>query len=213
VRFRRRSLLTLLIAAALLAAGAWLLRVRLLTWAGTALSVTDPVRPADAAIMTTEDPLASAVEISDLYAAGVVPRVAFLQAQPAVVNLELARRGVELPTLEDVLVQLGVPKPAIVSIPAGEGGTTDGTAALADWCAANRIGTVIVVSTASHSRRVKRALGRALRARGVQVRVLMHSSNYEDFSLSNWWQTRRSLRTGLVELEKLGVDLLAHPFE
>ena len=99
--------------------------------------------------------------------------------------------------------QLGVPKDAIVQIPAGEGGTTESAYALADWARAHPGTKVMVVVGPSHGRRY-----------GVPTRVQTNSAVVYDFYglfAKDWWQSRTTLREGLVEMEKLALDYVAHP--
>ena len=48
--------------------------------------------------------------------------------------------------------------------------------------------------------------------KGRPVTVRVHSSRYARFDPDRWWQTRTGLRTGIVELQKLLLDIARHPF-
>jgi hypothetical protein len=110
----------------------------------------------------------------------------------------------------DVLEQLGIPRYAVAQLPAGEGGTTETAAALAGWSRANPSGRVMVVVGPSHGRRYRRALLRAWPEGRLPPRVVI--TQYALFRGDDWWVSRTTLREGLVEIEKLALDYLAHPF-
>lgn len=180
-----------------------------LRWLGNALVVTEELTPADIAVGTIEADPAGALELADLFSARLVPRVAVLVPAPTAAAAELSRRGVVLESPTDVLQKLGVPASALVSIDAGEGGTTEATTALASWSRVNGIRRLIVVTGATHSRRVQRVLRRQLGDRGPVV--LIRIPRTDSFRPSDWWQHRGTLRSGIIELQKLLLDLARHP--
>jgi uncharacterized SAM-binding protein YcdF (DUF218 family) len=110
----------------------------------------------------------------------------------------------------DVLLQLGVPKDVIIEIPAGEGGTTESTAALSAWARAHPEKRVLVVVGPSHGRRYRRALRRAW-PDGQRAAAVV-TTPYSLFHADDWWRSRTTLREGLVELEKLALDYAQHPW-
>lgn len=178
---------------------------------GSLLIVTDSVQQANIAVMTSDAGLDGALELADLFADHTVPRVGVLAPDPTPADLEFTRRGIQLEDWAQILTKLGVPASALVLIPAGEGGTTEGTAALAGWCFANGIHRVLVVTGSSHSRRVQRALRRSFQQRGPVV--LVHTPRSDPFRPLDWWEDRTTLRLGLIELEKLLLDYLRHPLD
>jgi hypothetical protein len=167
--------------------------------------------PADLLAMDVESGAAGVLKLSDLYHAQGAGTVGLLRQTETSVDSELAQRGVLLPNLAlDALAQLGVPKRAIIEIPAGEGGTTESTEALAGWVRANPGKRVLVVVGASHGRRYGRALRRAWPK--DQPSPVVVTTPYGLFHADSWWMSRTTLREGLVEIEKLALDYAAHPF-
>ena len=69
---------------------------------------------------------------------------------------------------------------------------------------------VVVVVGPSHGRRYRRALLRAWPDSAPRPRVV--TTSYGLFRADDWWQSRTTLRDGLVEFEKLLLDYVAHPF-
>jgi hypothetical protein len=43
------------------------------------------------------------------------------------------------------------------------------------------------------------------------LRVIVYAARHSTFNPDNWWENRSSLRTGIVELEKLLLDVVRHP--
>jgi hypothetical protein len=68
----------------------------------------------------------------------------------------------------------------------------------------------VVVVAPSHGRRYRRALLRAWPAGHPMPRVVI--TQYSLFRGDDWWQSRTTVREGLVEIEKLGLDYVLHPW-
>jgi hypothetical protein len=194
--------------AVLLAASIPAIRAVALRVLGSLLIAGDPIEPADIAAMT-ESGEAGELEVSDLYHAHVIPQVLVLTPEPTAVDRELARRGVHrVDLILSTLVQLGVPRDAIFTLEAGEGGTTDSTEALAAWVRDHPC-RVLMVVTPSHARRYRRALSRVWPERAPPARVRNPRASL--FHARDWWEARRTRREGLFELQKLAWDYLRHP--
>jgi hypothetical protein len=188
------------------------IRAATLQMMGGLLIVSDPIEPVDIAAITIESGEAGELEVNELYHDHVSPRVMVLAPEPTVVDGELARRGVhrgDADRILSTLVQLGVPRDAIQTIEAGEGGTTDSTEALAAWVSHHPCRVLMVVSP-THARRYRRALTRVWPAQAPPARI--RSPRASLFHAQDWWVARRTRRDGLFELEKLAWDYLVHPF-
>jgi hypothetical protein len=179
--------------------------------AGQLLVAADDERAADVLAIDVESGPAGALKVSDLYRAQPNATVALLMPDATRLHDELQRRGVVLPNpIVEILRQLGVPNDAVIQIPAGEGGTTETTAALAAWARAHPDKRVLVVVGPSHGRRFRRALRRSWPAGQLPATVV--TTPYALFRAEDWWQSRTTVREGLVELEKLGLDYARHPW-
>ena len=177
---------------------------------GRHLATSDTPAAADLLAMDVESGFAGAIKIGDLYREHRSPAVGILVPRQTALDEALRSRRIMLPdVMLDVLSQLGIPPHAIVQIPAGEGGTTETTAALAGWSRANPSGRVVVVVGPSHGRRYRRALRRVWPEGRPEPRVVI--TQYALFRPDDWWQSRTTLREGLVEIEKLVLDYVAHP--
>jgi uncharacterized SAM-binding protein YcdF (DUF218 family) len=179
--------------------------------AGQILIASDQAQPADLLAMDIESGAGGIVTVGDLHRSQPNAAVGVMRPRPTGIDMELQRRGVVLPDVAmAILAQLGVPREAIVQIPAGEGGTTETTRALAEWGRQNPGKRVLVVVGPSHGRRYRRALRRAWPEGNIAPVVV--TTPYALFRAENWWTSRTTLREGLVELEKLMLDYAQHPW-
>jgi hypothetical protein len=178
---------------------------------GGLLLRADGYESADVGVVSEgEEPGAGELELSDLYTEGVVARVVVLAVSPGVIEREFARRGFAREGSVFInLHGLGVPDSAVTRVEAGEGGTTESTRALAGWIRDHPV-RVIVVMNPSHTRRYRRALMRLWPAGVPEPRVIQ--PRLSEFQATDWWQSRRTRREGIVELEKLAFDYLRHPW-
>jgi hypothetical protein len=185
----------------------WLLRA-----AGASLVAADPLAPADAVVVAIDAGDAGVLEAADLVRQGMAARVAVLSDAPTPAERELARRGVPYEDAAAVAVRrlasLGVP--TAERIPAPVDGSHGAGPVLRDWCARGRIASLIVVSGADHARRVRRVLRRAMR--GAPVTIIVRPARYSAFDPRSWWTTRAGVRMGIVEFEKLLLDVVTHPW-
>ena len=70
-------------------------------------------------------------------------------------------------------------------------------------------GSIIVVATKDHSRRLRRVLDRAMK--GHLTRVAVQPARYSSFDPDRWWKTRGGIRIEIIELQKLLLDFALHP--
>jgi hypothetical protein len=204
-------ILAALLALTLPAAGAASLRKPLLRAAGGALVAQDPLAAADAVVVSADSGPAGVLEAADLFHAGVAPRVAVFADPPDPVDREFLRRGIPY---EDVaarslrqLRSLGVP--AVEVIPRAVAGSEDEGRVLPEWCRERGLRSVVVVSTADHSRRLRRVLRRSMA--GLDTRVTVRPTRYSQFDPDHWWHTRDGVRIQVIELQKLLLDIVRHP--
>jgi hypothetical protein len=179
--------------------------------AGWALVTNGRISSPDVIVVAVGGHGAGVLEAADLLHRGVATRVAVFLEPPTEVDEEFKRRGIpnEDATARSVrqLRALGVDK--IDYIPGYVSGSEDEGPALAKWCDEHLFRSVLVVTTADHSRRLSRVLKRSIK--GSQVHVAVHSARYSQFDPDKWWMSRTGTRTELEETEKLLLDLLRHP--
>lgn len=183
----------------------------LLPLAGRALVAQDPLVAADIVVVPQWASNAGALEAADLVKQGYARRVAVLLAPSNAAEEELKRRGIHIEEFQNwlthVVSTLGAP---VENIPNTANGTEAEGELLPAWCSSNGIRSIIVVSGTDHSRRVRRVLRRTMAGSGI--RVIVRHARFSRFDPDAWWKSRDGIRAEIVELEKLLLDIVRHPF-
>jgi hypothetical protein len=194
-----------------IALGVPAIRRPLLRAAGEALVVDEPVEPSDVIVVPQWAGAAGAIDAADLVHHGIAGHVAVLPGPSGPAHQELARRGIaytdESAHIVQLLGSLGVAM--IEVIPNAASGTDAEGSVLPSWCDQHQFRSIVVVSLPDHSRRVRRVLHRSFL--GHPTRVVVRSARYSSFDSNGWWKTRDGIRTEIMELEKLSLDIARHP--
>lgn len=178
--------------------------------AGWALVVNEPVASADIIVVSLDSGGAGALEAADLVQSGISKRVAVFMDPPSGEDHEFIRRG--LPYEDEgarqirQLRSLGVTD--VVRISPVDGSESE-VRALPAWCDEHHFRYIVFVVTNDHSRRLRRALDRVMK--GHPTRVTVQPARYTNFDPDRWWETRFGVRTVIVELQKLLLDVVLHP--
>jgi uncharacterized SAM-binding protein YcdF (DUF218 family) len=211
--FRRRRLALTLVTVVLAATAIGIEPVRsfALRAAGWALVAQDPVVRADVIVVSAAESAAGVLETAELVRSGIATGVGVFDDPPGEVDRQLLRRGVPYEDAVAIsmrqLRSLGIE--TVESIPKSVPGTEEEARVLPDWCRTRQLQSVVVVTTADHSRRVRRVFNRA--AKGVDIKIAVRVARYSAFNPDRWWQTRDGIRTGVIEFQKLLLDLARHP--
>jgi len=164
------------------------------TW----LVVADPLAPSDAIFVLEGRTPARELEAAVLYHRGLAPIVGLSHARDP---LELARRLARLPPGQDMahdaLRNVGVPERAILRLEPEVQNTMEELAVIADVARAHHFGRVILVSSPSHTRRIRMIWN--ARPRGG-VAALVYPTSYETFDPNRWWRSRHGVETMIHEL-------------
>ena len=186
------------------------LREPVLRAAGWALVVNEPVASADIIVLSLDSDGAGALEAADLVQSGISKRVAVFMDPPDGVDHEFIRRGLpyEDAAAREIrqLKSLGVTD--VVQISRVDGTEGEGKV-LPPWCDEHQLRSIVVVATKDHSRRLRRVLDRVMK--GHSTRVTVQPARYSSFDPDRWWETRSGVRTEIVELQKLFLDVVLHP--
>jgi hypothetical protein len=168
------------------------------------------VASADIIVLSLDSGGAGALEAADLVHSGISKRVAVFKDPPSGEDYEFIRRGIPY---EDAgarqirqLRALGVTD--VVEISRVDGTEGEGQV-LPSWCDEYQFRSIVVVATKDHSRRLRRVLDRVMK--GHPTRVTVQSARYSSFDPDRWWETRGGVRTEIIELEKLLLDVALHP--
>jgi hypothetical protein len=189
------------------------IREPILRAAGWALVLKDePVGPADVIVVSIDSDGAGALEAADLVHSGVSKRVAVFQDPPSGEDFEFIRRGLPY---EDAgarqirqLNMLGVTN--VTQIAKVDGTESEGRM-LPQWADEQHLGSVVVVSTKDHSRRMQRVLDREMK--GHPTRVVVRAARFSTFDPDRWWESRTGVRTAIFEFQKWLLDFVRHPFQ
>ena len=208
-RYALILVVVVLAAAAIVAVPA--VRDPVLRAAGWALVVKEPVAPADIIVVSLDSGGAGALEAADLVHSGIAKRVAVFADPPSGEDHEFIRRGLpyENASTRQVLQleRLGVTD--IVQIPRTDVGTEGEGQVLPPWCDEHQFRSIVFVVAPDHSRRLRRVLDRAMKGRSTSVAI--RPSRYSSFDPDRWWETRGGVRTEILELQKLALDVVLHP--
>jgi hypothetical protein len=167
----------------------------------------------DVIVITLDAGAAGVLDAADLVAAGVSSRVAVFTEPLNVAEQELVRRGLprdDLGTrLSRQLQALGVLSVEVISREVD--GSHQAGLELPSWLRDRAYRSAIVITEADHSRRVDRILRRSMQ--GQHATVFVRAAKYSSFNPEKWWLTRSGLRMGIVELQKLLLDVIQHPLQ
>jgi hypothetical protein len=151
------------------------------------------------------------LQAADLVHRGIATRVAVFTDPPSGEDLEFIRRGLPYEDLAARQIRqlgwLGVTD--VVTIPRSDAGSEGEGQALAPWSDQQQFRSIVFVASRDHSRRIRRVLNREMQ--GHAARVVVQSERYSKFDPDRWWETRTGIRTEIIELEKLVLDVVLHP--
>jgi hypothetical protein len=204
-----------LLVAAVVAVGVFAARGPILRSAGglllTSNAPVDPAGKVDVIVIALDAGAAGILEAADLVSSGVSDRVAVFTDPLSAAEKEFLRRG--LPR-EDAgarttrqLQALGVS--AIEVIARAVDGSQQAADELPSWLHERGYRSAVLVVSADHSRRLQRMVHRSMKGRDADVVVRV--ARYSSFRPETWWTTRDGLRTGIIELQKLLLDVIQHP--
>jgi len=185
---RRRCLVALLVTL-ILGVTVWLDRAPLLQGAADLWIVSDPLAPADAAVVLgggIEDrPFAAA----RYYQAGLVKKILISHSHegPAV---ELGVVISDAEASRQVLLKLGIPGDAIETFGSDLKNTNEEVAALRDWAALHSVHRLIVPTEIFSTRRVRWMLHRAFDDR---VAVSVPALDPAEYNSRDWWQSDQGI--------------------
>jgi hypothetical protein len=179
--------------------------------AGWALVINEPVAPVDIIVVSLDSGGAGALEAADLVQSGIATRVAVFTDPPSGEDNEFIRRGLPYEDASARQIRqlrwLGVTQ--VVQIPRTEAGTEGEGQALPAWCDQHQFRSIVFVAARDHSRRLRHVLDRVMKDHSTQVTV--QPARYSEFDPDRWWKTRDGIRTEIVELQKLVLEVVLHP--
>ena len=184
--------------------------------AGWALVVNESIAPADIIVISSDSGGAGTLEAADLVQSGIATRVAVFADPPSgedheFIRRQFIRRG--LPYEDRAARQihqlrsLGITN--VVQITGTDVGTEAEGQVLPLWCDQHQFRSIVFVAARDHSRRLRRVLDQIMK--GHPTRVTVRPARYSRFDPDRWWETRGGVRTEIIELQKLVLDIVLHP--
>jgi len=142
---------------------------------------------------------------------GIATRVAVFTDPPSGEDHEFIRRGLPYEDASARQIRqlrwLGVTD--VMQIAGTEAGTKGESQVLPPWCDQHQFRSIVFVAARDHSRRWRRVLNRVMK--GHPTRVMVQPERYSIFDPDRWWETRDGVRTEIVELQKLVLEVILHP--
>jgi hypothetical protein len=171
-----------------------------------------PPKAADVIVVALDANGAGTLYAADLVRQGVSNRVAVFDDPPDSVDREFLRRGVPYEDRASIstrqLTSLGVQ--SVEQISTNPTGSEEEVDVLPRWCGERKFNSVLLITLTDHSRRLQRILRRSKESH--QTVITVAPSPYSPFQPDQWWKTREGVRIGIVELEKMFLDVIRHPF-
>jgi len=172
---------------------------------GTWIVVADPLRPSDAIFVLDGYFPTRELEGAALYHRGLAPIVAIsLPRDPVPVARRLARLPAPQESAVLVLRNLNVPDRAIVRLDRVVQNTKEELALIKEVSRARGFRRVILVTSPSHTRRVRMIWD----ARPAITEALVHPNGFESFDGRRWWRSRRGIEEMVHELGGMANFLL-----
>lgn len=193
---RRRAyggaILAVCVALLLVGVVVYALRHQLLTSLGEALIVDEQVQPADIIFLLNGDADSRPFYAAELFNQGLAPQIVIAKAESSPV-VELGLLPNETLVSIDVMEEFGVPAEDIVLLPI-EGGVTstrDEAVVLRQYVDDHAVGSVILVTSAFHTRRARRICEKELA--GSPATLQVSAAPHWGFDHTNWWRDERGL--------------------
>jgi uncharacterized SAM-binding protein YcdF (DUF218 family) len=177
----------------------------LLRGIGRYLVTEDPLEKAGAiAVLTGDGGVARTLEAVRLYQDGYAP-IIILTHQLLPKGYEaLGRLRITVPEERDiqwmVLKAMRVPRAAVLQVKERANSTQSEMIYLTRLLEENRMRSVILVTSRSHSTRARKILARTS---GGRIAIISRPTRYDSFDPDGWWRSRPDAKEVLMEYEKL----------
>jgi uncharacterized SAM-binding protein YcdF (DUF218 family) len=160
-----------------------------LSRAGTSLSVSDPLQPADAIVVINGRIPWRAMKGADLYKQRLAPEVWLTVGNRSRAEVEMEKIDVHPPLehvySQQVLEKMGVPPNVIHVIPARNNNTATEMKTIAAYARQHGTKRVILVTSSYHSRRVRSLWHQLV---GDSPQAIVQYTQAEPFNAGRWWK-------------------------
>lgn len=172
---------------------------------GRYLITEDPLEKAEAIVVLSGDGgVSRTLEAIRLYQDGYAPKIILThQIQPKGYEA-LARLKITVPEERDIqwmiLKAMRVPSRAVMQVRQRAHSTESEAVYLTRFLGENRIRSLILVTSKSHSTRARKVL---VHVSGGRITIVSRPTRYDDFDPTTWWRSRIDAKDVLLEYEKL----------
>jgi uncharacterized SAM-binding protein YcdF (DUF218 family) len=173
---------------------AFAFRSQILTGVADYLIVNDRLQPADVIVLLNSEVNTRPFRASELYKQGLAPVILIARSQSTpTVELGLVPNDTDISV--SVMEKLGVPAENIIVLPfpGGVTSTMDEASAVRQYVAAHQTHSILLVTSAFHTRRARRTFEKVLV--GLPVKLEMVAVPYAGFDQTNWWKNENGLIT------------------
>ena len=176
--------------------------------AGTWLVKDDEQKQADAVVMLMGSISDRVLQIADLYGQNVTGKVLIVEESMGAYRA-LEERGAHIVSnteqARNALVVLGIPGDSIVILEGDATSTQMEAEIVRDYLSTNHgIKTLLLVSSAPHTRRASLIFKTALKSLESPVTVCCSPSTYTNFGAEKWWRSKEDIQDVLMEYLKMG---------
>jgi uncharacterized SAM-binding protein YcdF (DUF218 family) len=175
--------------------------------AGTWLVKNDTPNHADAMVILMGNIPDRVLQAADLYKEGVAGKVIIVEESMGSFK-KLEERGAHIISntaqAQNAAISLGIPADSISILP-GDARSTQQEALLVREYLSKTPGihTLLLVTSAEHTRRASVIFTKAFSKAGMQVKVFSSPSKYTNFRATGWWKHKEEIQAVLNEYVKL----------
>jgi len=172
----------------------------------------EPVQ-ADAIVILMGSVYDRVLQASDLYLQGLSRQMIMVETRQ--LDDDKVLKGEEVYNISNtgqtrnVAVSLGVPLDSIIILPGGAASTRMEAIIFRDYFVNKPdIDTILLVSSAEHTRRASIIFKTVFRKAGLPVHVVSSPSTYSGFNAEKWWKSRNEIKDVVMEYLKIGYFFL-----
>jgi uncharacterized SAM-binding protein YcdF (DUF218 family) len=177
----------------------------ILTHLGRYLILEHPPERSDLIVCMGGGNIERGLSTADAYKEGLAPKIYISKVKNPDGYELLEEKGIEYPVegdlLENLLLDLGVPKDAIIRSDSEVDNTWDEVRSIKEEVEKKGFKSIIIITSPIHTRRCWLVFRKLFE--GSDVRGLSLPSKYSRFKAEDWWKDRGDLRDVLFEYEKL----------
>lgn len=175
--------------------------------AGTWLVKKDAPVQADAIVMLMGSIPDRILETTDLYNAGLADKLILVEESMGAYR-ELQARGATIISntqqCRNAAITLGIPADQIIVLPGDARSTLEEALIVREYLKSTTdIDTLLLVTSANHSRRAKIIFENAIKRAGLDVVTCSCPSKYSHFNGKGWWKSKENIQNVLMEYLKM----------